>query len=244
MFLWVAKLNRVSIQLSLLLITLNINKWQQPNLHKCSDFLPESTQKLDHLYVSFPEWMKNETHSTAEKRPGESFVSWLQHSICWFMASTSGDSIYRAEMIAATLPNKPLQTMSQPASAKSGKGRRHTLASKLSRDAAWTVLSGKAKIPRALRDAAVPNSTRLLQSYLPKFYPCLLQSYLLTLSYLVKPTEQLETSNRNTNYFTPPLHSYNLCLSPLKTLNLWNLPRPFPAFLWPTLALGSHSSLK
>ena len=52
------------------------------------------------------------------------------------MASTSGDSIYRAEMIAATLPKKPLQTMSQPASAKSGKGRRHTLASKLSRDAA------------------------------------------------------------------------------------------------------------
>ena len=164
MFLWVAKLNRVSIQLSLLLITLNINKWKQPNLHKCSDFLPESTQKLDHSYVSFPDWMKNETHSTAKKRPGESFVSWLQHSICWFMASTSGDSIYRAEMIAATLPNKPLQTMSQPASAKSGKGRRHTLASKLSRDAAWTVLSGKAKIPRALRDSAVRNSTPVCSS--------------------------------------------------------------------------------
>ena len=47
----------------------------------------------------------------------------------------SGDSIYRAEMIAATLPSKPLPNMSHPASAKSGKGRRCTFASKLSRDA-------------------------------------------------------------------------------------------------------------
>lgn len=169
MFLLVTKLNRVSIQLSLLFITLNINKWKQPNLHKCSDSLPESTQKLHHLYVSFPEWMKNETHSTAEKRPGESFVSWLQHSICQFTASTSGDSIYRAEMIAATLPNKPLQTMKQPASAKNGKGRRHTFASKFSRDAAWTVLSGKVKIPRALRDSAVPNSAPVCSSLTYRF---------------------------------------------------------------------------
>ena len=164
MFLWVTKLNRVSIQLSLLFVTLNINKWKQPNLHKCSDSLPVSTQKLDHLYLSFPEWMKNETHSTAEKHPGESFVSWLQHSICLFTASTSGDSIYRAEMIAAILQNKPLQTMSQPASAKNGKGRRHTFTFKISRDAAWTVLSGKAKIPKALRDYAMSNSTPVCSS--------------------------------------------------------------------------------
>lgn len=236
MFLWVTKLNRASIQLSLLFVTLNINKWKQPNLPKCSDSLPESTQKLDHLYVSFPEWVKNETHSTAEKHPGESFVSWLQHSICPFTASTSGDSIYRAEMIAATLPNKPLQTMSQPASAKNGKGRRHTFTSKISRDAAWTVLSGKAKIPKALSDSAVPNSTPVCSSL--TWLTC------LSLSYLLKPTKQMGTSNKKTNYFTPPLCSYNLCLSPLTTLNLWNLPRPFPAFLWPTLALGSHNSLK
>lgn len=47
----------------------------------------------------------------------------------------SGDSIYRVEMIAATVPSKFLQNMSHPASAKSEKARRHTFASKLSRDA-------------------------------------------------------------------------------------------------------------
>lgn len=40
------------------------------------------------LYISFPRWMRNETHSTAEECPRESFVSWLQHNICLFTAFT------------------------------------------------------------------------------------------------------------------------------------------------------------
>lgn len=130
----------------------------------------------------------------------------------------------------ATLPNKPLQTMSQPASAKSGKGRRHTLASKLSRDAAWTVLSGKAKIPRALRDAAVPNPTRLLQSYLHEILP---------LSTPVLPTDSLLPSetNRTAGNFkqkhkllhpTTPLLQFMFIT--IKNTQSVNLPRPFPTF--------------